>query len=134
MEARKLTVRALRYSLIDGILYKRSFVVSYLRYLRLDEARLVLEKVHEDICGQYLGDRSLAHKITGLGFYWPEMMANAKKYIKKCDRCQKHAPIVRQPPKMLTFINFPIPFAMWGMDILGPFPMVTAKKNLDCGN
>ncbi|XP_074378309.1 uncharacterized protein LOC141719841 [Apium graveolens] len=32
MEARKLSVRALRYSLIDGILYKRSFVIPYSRY------------------------------------------------------------------------------------------------------
>ncbi|KAL8105088.1 hypothetical protein AgCh_029034 [Apium graveolens] len=97
---------------IDGILYKRSFVVPYLRCLRPDEARLALEEVHEGICGQHLGGRALAHKITYLGFYWPEMMADAKEYVKKCDRCQKHAPIVRQPPEMLTSINSPIPFAM----------------------
>ncbi|KAL8108705.1 hypothetical protein AgCh_008657 [Apium graveolens] len=127
-EARKLTVRALRYSLIDGILYKRSFVVPYLRCLRPDEARLALEEVHEGICGQHLGGRALAHKITRLGFYWPEMMADAKEYVKKCDRCQKHAPVARQPPEMLTSINSPIPFAMWGMDILGPFPMATAQR------
>ncbi|KAL8116195.1 hypothetical protein AgCh_022622 [Apium graveolens] len=29
---------------------------------------------------------------------------------------------------MLTSINSPIPFAMWGMDILGPFPMATAQR------
>ncbi|KAL8116196.1 hypothetical protein AgCh_022623 [Apium graveolens] len=68
-EARKLTVQALRYYLIDGILYKRSFVVPYLRCLRPDEARLALEEVHEGICGQHLGGRALAHKITRLGFY-----------------------------------------------------------------
>ena len=56
------------------------------------------------------------------------MMVDAKEYVKKCDRCQKHAPVVRQPPEMLTSINSPIPFAMWGMDILGPFPMATAQR------
>ena len=25
-------------------------------------------------------------------------------------------------------INHPIPFAMWGMNILGPFPMVSGEK------
>ncbi|XP_074377386.1 uncharacterized protein LOC141718914 [Apium graveolens] len=55
VEARKLFVRALRYSLIDGILYKRSFIIPYLRCLRPNEARLALEEVHECICGQYLG-------------------------------------------------------------------------------
>ncbi|XP_074351425.1 uncharacterized protein LOC141690531 [Apium graveolens] len=49
------------------------------------------------------------------------MLADAKAYVKKCDRFQRHAPIVRQPPERLTSISTPIPFAMWGMDILGPF-------------
>ena len=127
-KARKLAVRALRYSLVDGILYKSSCVVPYLRYLRPDEAHLALEEVHEGICGQHLGGRALDHKITCLGFYWPEMMADAKEYVKKCDRCQKYALIVQQPPEMLTFINSPIPFAIWGMDILGPFPMATVQS------
>ncbi|XP_074374694.1 uncharacterized protein LOC141715110 [Apium graveolens] len=47
VEARKLSVRALRYFLINGILYKSSFVVPYLRCLRPNEAQLALEKVHE---------------------------------------------------------------------------------------
>ncbi|KAL8134606.1 hypothetical protein AgCh_009579 [Apium graveolens] len=127
-EARKFVVRALRYFLIDGILYKRSYVVPYLRCLRPDEALLALEEVHEGIYGQHLGGRALAHKITRLGFYWPEMMADTKEYVKKCDPCQKHAPVVKQPPEMLTSINSPIPFAMWGMDILGPFPMAMAQR------
>jgi ribonuclease HI/transposase InsO family protein len=127
-EARKLTVKALRYALIEGILYKKSFTIPYLRCLRPDEAKSALEEVHEGICGQHLGGRSLAHKLVRLGFYWPTMMADAKDYVKRCDRCQKHAPVVRQPPEMLTSINSPLPFAMWGMDILGPFPMATAQR------
>ncbi|XP_074351628.1 uncharacterized protein LOC141690752 [Apium graveolens] len=55
-------------------------------------------------------------------------MVDAKDYVKRCDHCQKHTPVVRQPPEMLTSIYSPIPFAMWGMDILGPFPMVTAQR------
>ena len=56
------------------------------------------------------------------------MLKHAQDYMKKCDRCQRFAPIVRQPPEMLTSINTPIPFAMWGMDILGPFPLVSARR------
>ncbi|XP_074324206.1 uncharacterized protein LOC141661120 [Apium graveolens] len=48
-EARKLVVQELRYSLIDGLLYKRSYVVPYLRCLRPDEVRLALEEVHGGI-------------------------------------------------------------------------------------
>ncbi|XP_074324101.1 uncharacterized protein LOC141661019 [Apium graveolens] len=55
MEARKLVVQALGYSLIDGILYKRSYVVPYLRFLRPDEARFALKEVHEGVYGKHLG-------------------------------------------------------------------------------
>lgn len=58
-------------------------------------------------------------------------MADAKSYVKRCDRYQKHAPVVRQPTQMLKSINLPISFAIWGMNILGPFPVVaTQRKSL----
>ncbi|XP_074374767.1 uncharacterized protein LOC141715187 [Apium graveolens] len=127
-EARKLSVRALRYSLIEDLLYKRSFVIPYLKCLRPLEANEALKEAHEGICGQRLRGRALAHKITRLGFYWPTMLADAKAYLKRCDRCQRHAPIVRQPPERLTSISTPISFEIWGMDILGPFPMASGQR------
>ncbi|XP_074323681.1 uncharacterized protein LOC141660590 [Apium graveolens] len=45
-EARKLSVRALRYSLIEGLLYKRSFVIPYLKCLRPLEAEEALKEAH----------------------------------------------------------------------------------------
>nr|XP_017227468.1 PREDICTED: uncharacterized protein LOC108203223 [Daucus carota subsp. sativus] len=94
-EARKLQVRSLKYVLIEGILYRKSFVIPYLRCLRPDEAREALREVHEGVCGQHLGGRALAHKVTRLGFYWPDMLKHAQEYVKRCDRCQRFAPIVR---------------------------------------
>ncbi|XP_074342454.1 uncharacterized protein LOC141680017 [Apium graveolens] len=105
-EARKLSVRALRYLLIEGLLYKRSFVISYLKCLRPLEAEEALREAHERIYGQHLGDRALAHKITRLGFYRPTMLVDAKAYVKRCDRCQMHAPIVRQPQRELQFREY----------------------------
>nr|XP_017246807.1 PREDICTED: uncharacterized protein LOC108218398 [Daucus carota subsp. sativus] len=76
-EARKLKVRALKYVLIEGILYRKSYVIPYLRCLRPEEAREALREVHEGVCGQHLGGRALAHKVTRLGFYWPDMLKQA---------------------------------------------------------
>ncbi|XP_074336008.1 uncharacterized protein LOC141673174 [Apium graveolens] len=56
------------------------------------------------------------------------MLADAKAYVKKYGRCQRHAPIVRQRPERLTSISTPIPFAIWGMDILGPFPVASGHR------
>ena len=56
------------------------------------------------------------------------MIQDSKEFVKKCDKCQKFAPVVRQLYEMLTSINSPIPFAMWGMDILGPFPTASGQR------
>ena len=44
-----------------------------------------------------------------------------------CDNCQKFAPIYL-PTTPLTSIVSPLPFATWGMDILGPFPNATGQR------
>ena len=56
------------------------------------------------------------------------MIDDAKAFVRKCERCQNHAPTARQPPELLTSINSTILFAMWGMDILGPFPMASGQR------
>ena len=55
MEARKIFVKALRYTLIEGVLYKNSFLIPYLKCLRPQEAETALKEVHEGICGQHQG-------------------------------------------------------------------------------
>ena len=45
------------------------------------------------------------------------------------DKCQKFAPVQRLPIIPLTLIVSPLPFATWGMDILGPLPKATGHRN-----
>ncbi|GJT02713.1 reverse transcriptase domain-containing protein [Tanacetum coccineum] len=42
---------------------------------------------------------------------------------RKCNDCQVHRPIPRQPQQELTPITSPWPFHKWGIDIAGPFPV-----------
>lgn len=49
------------------------------------------------------------------------MLADAQAYVKKCDKCQRFVPVINQPANDLQPILNPIPFAQWGMDIIGPF-------------
>ncbi|KAK3022653.1 hypothetical protein RJ639_045419 [Escallonia herrerae] len=116
-----------RYAVVKSVLYKRSFSLPYLRCLTPIEADYALREVHEGICGQHLGRRALAHKILRQGYYWPTMQHDALEYTKKCDACQRFASIPKQAPNPLTMMKSPIPFAMWGMDILGPFPLASAQ-------
>ena len=62
--ARKLKVQAVRFVLIKVVLYKRGFSCPYLRYLGNEEADYVMREVHEGICGNHSGSRSLVHKLV----------------------------------------------------------------------
>ncbi|RVW17418.1 Gypsy retrotransposon integrase-like protein 1 [Vitis vinifera] len=127
-QAHKTRVQAARFTLIGGHLYKRSFTGPYLRCLGHSEAQYVLVELHEGICGNHSGGRSLAHRAHSQGYYWPTMKKDAAAYVKRCDKCQRHAPIPHMPSTTLKSISGPWPFAQWGMDIVGPLPAAPAQK------
>ncbi|KAK3022826.1 hypothetical protein RJ639_046646 [Escallonia herrerae] len=83
-EARNLRLKAARYALVEGILYKKSFSLPYLRCLRPSESLYTLQEVHDGICGQHLGGRTLAQKILRQGYYWPTMQKGAIKFTRRC--------------------------------------------------
>ena len=56
------------------------------------------------------------------------MKKDAAAYVKKCDKCQKYAPIPHMPSAMLKSVSGPWPFVQWGMDIVGPLPAAPAQK------
>ncbi|KAK3021706.1 hypothetical protein RJ639_046556 [Escallonia herrerae] len=127
-EARNLRVKAARYALVEGTLYKKSFSLPYLRCLRPSESIYAMQEVHEGICGQHLGGRTLAQKILRQRYYWPTMQRDAIEFTRRCDKCQKFAPISHTPVVPLTSIVSPIPFPVWGMDLLGPFPVASSQR------
>ena len=131
---RKLKVRAARFVLIKDVLYKRSFSRPYLRCLGNEEADYVLREVHEGICGNHLGSRSLVHKFMRAGYYWFTMQKDAETYVKTCDKCQRFSNIIRQLTEEPTPMTAPWPFAQWGLDIMGPFLIAVQQlKFLEVG-
>ena len=125
--ARKLKVQALRFVLINDILYKRSCSRPYLRCLGPKEADYVMKEVHKGICGKHSRARLLVHKLIRAGYYWPTMQKDAQTYVKACDKCQRFSNVIRQSSEKLTPITAPWPFAQWGLDIMGPFPIVVEQ-------
>ena len=84
---RKLKVQASRFVLIKDVLYKRDFSRPYLRCLVPEEAEYIMREVHEGICGNHSGVRSLVHKLIKIGYYWPTIQKDAEAYVKTCDKC-----------------------------------------------
>lgn len=103
--AHRVWVQAARFTLIGGCLYKRSFGGSYLRCLDSLKAQYVLAELYEGVCDNHTGSRSLAHRAHSQGYYWPTMKQDAEAYVKKCDMCQRHAPIPHMSSEILNPIT-----------------------------
>ena len=74
---RKLKFQASRFVLIKDVLYKRGFLLMYLRCLSRKEADYIMREIHEGICGNHSGARSLVHKLIRAGYYWSTVLKDA---------------------------------------------------------
>ncbi|KAI3458734.1 hypothetical protein Pfo_015397 [Paulownia fortunei] len=99
VDARKLKTRAARFLIIDGELYKRGFSQPYLKCLTLTKANYVLCEIHEGICGNHLGGKSLAAKALRQGYFWPTIQNDAR------ELAYRTTPrvAIRESPFNLTF-------------------------------
>ena len=97
--ARKLKVQVARFILIKDILYKRGFSCPYLRCLSREEADYVMREVHEGIC------KKMPRRTS-------KPTINVKSSAISSDNRRKSSPN-----------DSPWPFAQWGLDIMGPFPI-----------
>ncbi|CAL2239907.1 unnamed protein product [Prunus armeniaca] len=115
-EARRVHYRSTRYLIINGALNP------YLRCLTPEEGNYVIQEIHEGICGNHSGARSLAHKVIRQGYFWPSLHTDVQAFTQKCDKCQQFANIPQLPTEPLTAMVSPWPFAQWGLDLIGPMP------------
>ena len=76
----------------DQKLYKRFFSEPYLLCIHLETTELLLEELHEAICGSHTGGRYLSYRAITHSYWWPNMQKEAQEYVKKCDQCQRYAP------------------------------------------
>ena len=108
IEADKIRKKATSYWLSENSkLYRRSFSGPYLLCVHPDQTELLLEEMHEGICGSHTGGRSLAHRAITQGYWWPNMQREALEYVKKCDQCQQYSPSIHQPGGVLNPLSSP---------------------------
>lgn len=68
-KARKVRKRVAKFRILNDILYKRDISMPYLRCVEEDEAKYILEEVHEGICGDHTCLRSLVNKIIRASYF-----------------------------------------------------------------
>ena len=111
-EANKVRRKAPQFSLSeDQKLYKCFFSGLYLLYIYPKAVELLLEELHEGICGSHIEDRSLSHRALTQGYWWPNMHREAQGYVKKCDQCQRFTPNIHQPRGVHNLLSSLWPFA-----------------------
>ncbi|WCJ35536.1 Pro-Pol polyprotein [Euphorbia peplus] len=124
----KIVRKSSRYTVVDGNLFRRSYSQPWLKAVGIEEGAKILEEIHEGSCGAHEGWNVLARKARLLGYYWPQMNNDAAEFVKKCAACQAHSPVLKSPASGLEGIKVAWPFATWGIDIVGQFPMSTNQK------
>ncbi|GJU72622.1 reverse transcriptase domain-containing protein [Tanacetum coccineum] len=87
-KARVVRRKASRYTMINGTLYKKSFLGPWLRCVGPLQANYVLREIHEESCSMHSGPRSVVAKAIRTGYYWPTMHTDARKLIRECKDCQ----------------------------------------------
>ncbi|KAI5342511.1 hypothetical protein L3X38_010386 [Prunus dulcis] len=110
-QARKLRYRSARYTVINDVLYKRGYTTPYLKCLTAELGDYVLREIHNGVCGDHSGSRSLAYKAFRQGYFWPTMHQDANTLVKRFDKCQHFGNIPHIPAEPLTPIVSPWPFA-----------------------
>ena len=106
-EASKLRARSARFTIHRGTLYKRGSSTPILKCVGKQDADYVLREVQEGICGNHIGARTLAGRTLRQGYYWPTILKDATKLVRKCKVCQEHARISHLPFEPLTSITSP---------------------------
>jgi hypothetical protein len=128
MDKKTLRRFAIGFYLDGEILYKRSFDGTLLRCLNATDARKALREVHEGICSTQASGHMMARKIQRADYFWMTLEKDCINYVRTCLKCQVHSYKVNAPPTPLFNLVSPWPFAMWGIDVIGP---VNQKPAMD---
>ncbi|VFR00756.1 unnamed protein product [Cuscuta campestris] len=126
--ARKVKLRAPRFQILDGKLYKRAFRGPLLRCLTNREAERVIAEVHEGVCAAHQMSRTLSQRIILLGYYWPTIVQDCERYVQKCRTCQVFYKYPGRPATYYHPVSNVIPFARFGVDIIGAFLVAQGGK------
>jgi hypothetical protein len=89
-----------------------------------EEGIELLREIHQGECGHHASSRALVAKAFRHGFYWPTAQKDAEQLVKQCNGCQRFSKHRNIPAAALKTIPFTWPFAVWGLDMVGPFKTV----------
>jgi len=119
-EARRIARRAKSFVLLEGDLYRRSASGILMRCIPREQGKELVHDIHAGVCGHHAAPRALVGNAFRQGFYWPTAIADAIQVVRTCEGCQFFARQTHLPAQALQTIPITWPFAVWGLDMVGP--------------
>jgi transposase InsO family protein len=119
-KARHIARMAKSFTLVDSELYKRAASGVLQRCVPIPQGRQLLQDIHAGVCGHHAAPRTLVGNTFRQGFYWSTAVADASEIVRTCEGCQFYARKTNLPAHVLQTIPVTWPFAVWGLDIVGP--------------
>ncbi|GJY69215.1 reverse transcriptase domain-containing protein [Tanacetum coccineum] len=86
-KAHTLKIKVIQYAMVNGVLYRKSFLEPWLRCVGPTQAEYVVKEIHKGSCNMHSGPRSMVAKAIRSGYYWSTMHRDAQNIIRKCDDC-----------------------------------------------
>nr|ABF97190.1 retrotransposon protein, putative, Ty3-gypsy subclass [Oryza sativa Japonica Group] len=120
-EVERISRRSRLYIIHETELYKKSPSGILQCYVSLEEGKQLLKDIHSGICGNHAAARTIVGKAYRQGFFWPTAVSDVDKIVRTCEGCQFFARQTHLPAQELQTIPLSWPFAIWGLDMVGPF-------------
>jgi hypothetical protein len=118
-KARALKLKAVRYCLIDQILYWKDPLGVLLKCMDPQEADRIMVEFHSGLCGGHHSWKTTAHKILRAGYYWPTLFADVHRGVRACITCQRFSGKQQLKSLPLQPVVVSGPFQQWGLDFIG---------------
>src|SRR4051812_15251342 len=121
VESRQISRRSWAYTIINNELVRKSATDVFQRCVEEDRGLEMLRDIHQGECGHHASATAIVAKAFRHGFYWPTARAAAEDLVKYCKDYQRFKAKSHQPASALKTIPIAWPFAVWGLDMVGPF-------------
>jgi hypothetical protein len=108
------------FTVVDSELYKRVATGVLQRCISIPQGRELIRDIRVGVCGHHAAALTLVGNAFCQGFYQHTAVADANEVVRTCEGCQFCARKTNLPAHALQTIPVTWPFAVWGLDIVGP--------------